>query len=186
MLRKTSKRVNLAGLNVEIVEGDMRDATAAARSMAGTRFCSISPLLPAWGPQTARDFGEQPGGNPAAHASSACGGGGACRLYEQRRDLACAANGGSADETMRVMDAPAIGAYKQSKVAAERVVETMIDRDHFPAVIVHPTAPIGPVTRNRRRQAGSSSWRPPAAFRVLPFRVFTNGFNNSSVNFAAV
>jgi len=38
LLRKTSKRVNLAGLDVEIVEGDMRDAAAVARAIAGTRF----------------------------------------------------------------------------------------------------------------------------------------------------
>jgi hypothetical protein len=45
---------------------------------------------------------------------------------------------------MRLSESCAIGAYKQSKVAAERVVETMIDREHLPAIIVRPTAPIGP------------------------------------------
>jgi dihydroflavonol-4-reductase len=38
LLRKTSKRVNLAGLDVEIVEGDMRAAAAVTRAMKGTRF----------------------------------------------------------------------------------------------------------------------------------------------------
>src|SRR5215470_15058373 len=38
----------------------------------------------------------------------------------------------------------AIGAYKYSKVVAERVVETMVARDNLPAVIVNPSAPIGP------------------------------------------
>ena len=38
LLRETSKRVNLAGLDVEIVEGDMRDAAAVARAGAGARF----------------------------------------------------------------------------------------------------------------------------------------------------
>jgi dihydroflavonol-4-reductase len=48
------------------------------------------------------------------------------------------------DETARAAEAEAIGAYKKSKVAAERVVEAMIaDRD-LPAVIVHPSTPIGP------------------------------------------
>ena len=58
--------------------------------------------------------------------------------------IACAQDGGQADETMQLGESCAIGAYKQSKVAAERVVATMIGRDHLPAVIVHPTAPIGP------------------------------------------
>jgi hypothetical protein len=38
LLRPTNKRTNLAGIEVEIVEGDMRDAASVARAMAGTRF----------------------------------------------------------------------------------------------------------------------------------------------------
>ena len=38
LLRPTSKRTNLAGLDLEIVEGDMRDAASVARAMAGARF----------------------------------------------------------------------------------------------------------------------------------------------------
>ena len=58
--------------------------------------------------------------------------------------IKCAADGRQADETMRQIKSCAIGAYKQSKIAAEQVVETMIARDDLPAIIVHPTAPIGP------------------------------------------
>jgi nucleoside-diphosphate-sugar epimerase len=45
--------------------------------------------------------------------------------------IACAADGGQADETMRLNQSCAVGAYKQSKVAAEQIVETMIARDLF-------------------------------------------------------
>jgi predicted deacylase len=38
LLRSTSKRMNLAGLAVEIVECGMLDAAAVARAIAGTRF----------------------------------------------------------------------------------------------------------------------------------------------------
>ncbi len=38
----------------------------------------------------------------------------------------------------------AIGAYKRSKVVAERLVQAMIERDGLPAVIVNPSTPIGP------------------------------------------
>jgi dihydroflavonol-4-reductase len=38
----------------------------------------------------------------------------------------------------------AIGAYKKSKVLAERVVEDMVQHRRLPAVIVNPAAPIGP------------------------------------------
>jgi dihydroflavonol-4-reductase len=51
---------------------------------------------------------------------------------------------GEADETSRLSEAAAIGTYKRSKVAAERIVEAMVERDRLPAVIVNPSTPIGP------------------------------------------
>jgi dihydroflavonol-4-reductase len=42
------------------------------------------------------------------------------------------------------LEAQGIGAYKRSKIAAERLVETMIADDGLPAVIVNPSTPIGP------------------------------------------
>jgi dihydroflavonol-4-reductase len=50
----------------------------------------------------------------------------------------------AADETMPLAEAAAVGAYKRSKVVAERLVDTMIARDALPAVIVNPSTPIGP------------------------------------------
>jgi dihydroflavonol-4-reductase len=49
-----------------------------------------------------------------------------------------------ADETMPLAETEAIGTYKRSKVAAERLVESMIASEGLPVVIVNPTAPIGP------------------------------------------
>jgi hopanoid-associated sugar epimerase len=48
------------------------------------------------------------------------------------------------DETAALAQDEAIGAYKQSKVAAERLVETMARERGLPAVIVSPSTPIGP------------------------------------------
>jgi dihydroflavonol-4-reductase len=45
---------------------------------------------------------------------------------------------------MPLAEVEAIGSYKRSKVAAERLVESMIASEGLPAVIVNPTAPIGP------------------------------------------
>jgi dihydroflavonol-4-reductase len=52
--------------------------------------------------------------------------------------------GSPATEANRLVEDAAIGAYKRSKVAAERLVEAMIERDGLPAIIVHPSTPIGP------------------------------------------
>ena len=54
-------------------------------------------------------------------------------------------DGGTANETLPLSaEEEAIGAYKRSKIAAERLVEAMIARDSLPAVIVNPSTPIGP------------------------------------------
>lgn len=49
-----------------------------------------------------------------------------------------------ADESRPLSASRAVGAYKQSKVLAERLVEDMVKRDRLPAVIVNPSTPIGP------------------------------------------
>jgi dihydroflavonol-4-reductase len=48
------------------------------------------------------------------------------------------------DETKPADPSQTIGAYKRSKVLAERAVERMVANDRLPAVIVNPSTPIGP------------------------------------------
>jgi dihydroflavonol-4-reductase len=52
--------------------------------------------------------------------------------------------GQSADETSRHDEHTVIGAYKLSKVVAERLVEKMVAELGLPATIVSPSTPIGP------------------------------------------
>lgn len=53
-------------------------------------------------------------------------------------------NEGPVDERHSAIADEAIGAYKRSKVIAERLVEHMIATRALPAVIVQPSTPIGP------------------------------------------
>jgi dihydroflavonol-4-reductase len=53
-------------------------------------------------------------------------------------------DGAPADESRPLPESEAVGAYKKSKVRAERVVEEMVKQHRLPAVIVNPAAPIGP------------------------------------------
>jgi dihydroflavonol-4-reductase len=48
------------------------------------------------------------------------------------------------DETQRHTEQSVIGAYKRSKLMAEREVERLIAEEKLPAVIVAPSTPIGP------------------------------------------
>ena len=51
---------------------------------------------------------------------------------------------GPADETRPATEQTVVGAYKRSKVVAERLVEAMVRDEGLPAIIVHPSTPIGP------------------------------------------
>jgi dihydroflavonol-4-reductase len=53
-------------------------------------------------------------------------------------------SGAAVDETSRHTPQSVIGAYKRSKLVAEREVERMIAEEKLPAVIVAPSTPIGP------------------------------------------
>ena len=52
--------------------------------------------------------------------------------------------GAPADESRPLAENLAVGAYKKSKVIAERMVEDMVKNAGLPAVIVNPSTPIGP------------------------------------------
>lgn len=47
-------------------------------------------------------------------------------------------------ETRPLPESKVIGPYKKSKVLAERLVEEMVKQHRLPAVIVNPSAPVGP------------------------------------------
>jgi dihydroflavonol-4-reductase len=51
---------------------------------------------------------------------------------------------GPTDETRPLPVDRAIGAYKRSKIMAERVVDDMARTDRLPVVVVNPSTPIGP------------------------------------------
>src|SRR5262249_7914521 len=48
------------------------------------------------------------------------------------------------EEKLRLDPQSAVGAYKYSKVVAERMVDAMVAEHNLPAVIVNPSTPIGP------------------------------------------
>jgi dihydroflavonol-4-reductase len=145
LLRKTSKRTNLAGLDIEIVEGDMRDPDAVSQAMAGARYLfHVAADYRLWARNPQQILWNNREGTRLLMQAALRHGVERIVYTSSVATIACAADGAPSDETMRLNEASAIGAYKKSKVAAERIVEAMIERDNLPAIIVHPTAPIGP------------------------------------------
>ncbi len=145
LVRATSPRGNLAGLEVETAEGDICDAGAVAGAMAGVRYVVHAAAdYRLWardpdaivrtnveGTRTVMEGALAAGVERIVHTSSVA-------------TLAQRADGRPADETLPLSETAALGAYKRSKIAAERLVEGMITRAALPALIVHPSTPIGP------------------------------------------
>lgn len=145
LLRTTSARTNLADLDVEIAEGDMRDAAAVAQAMAGARFLfHVAADYRLWARDRQEILATNREGTRILMQAALKAGVERIVYTSSVATIACAKDGGQANETMRLDESCAIGAYKRSKIAAEQVVEAMIARDHLPAVIVHPSTPVGP------------------------------------------
>ena len=145
LARPSSPKTNLDGVACEVVIGDMTDAEAMARAADGVRYVfHVAADYRLW----ARDPDELRRANLAgtrAVMEGALAAGAERVVYTSSVATLRAADAATiVDETAPLSEAEAIGAYKQSKVAAERLVERMVAERGLPAVIVNPSTPIGP------------------------------------------
>jgi dihydroflavonol-4-reductase len=145
LARPSSPRRNLNGVPCEVVEGDMTDAASMTQAMQGVRFLyHVAADYRLW----ARDPGELRRANLAgakAVMEAALAAGVERIVYTSSVATLRAAGADTiVDETSPLAEAEAIGAYKQSKVASERLVEQLVAERGLPAVIVSPSTPIGP------------------------------------------
>jgi dihydroflavonol-4-reductase len=144
LMRPTASRANIEGLDVEVMTGDMRDAESMAHALQGARYLfHVAADYRLW----ARDPSEIARNNrDGARATMA----GALKagiervVYTSSVAALKPGNDFPADETSRHTPQSVIGAYKLSKLLAEREVERMIAQENLPAVIVSPSTPIGP------------------------------------------
>jgi dihydroflavonol-4-reductase len=145
LARPSSPRANLEGAPCEVVVGDMTDAAAMTRAAAGARYVfHVAADYRLW----ARDPAELRRANVAgarAVMEAALAAGIEKVVYTSSVATLRAADATTiVDETAPLSEDEAIGAYKQSKVAAERLVEQMAAERGLPVVIVNPSTPIGP------------------------------------------
>jgi dihydroflavonol-4-reductase len=144
LVRPTSSRLNLAGLDIEIAEGDMRDASAVARAMAGSRFLMhVAADYRLWAPDPAEILRTNREGTSNIMRAALRSGVERIVYTSSVATLAVSTGGESIDETRPASLDAAIGAYKKSKVLAEQIVTSMIAEERLPAIVVHPSTPIG-------------------------------------------
>jgi dihydroflavonol-4-reductase len=167
LVRSTTPRDNLTGVEIECVEGDICDASAVAHAMTGVCYLVHTAAdYRLWSRDPEALVRTNVEGTRTVMRAALAAGVERVVYTSSVATLAPRVDGEPADEALRLPEAAATGAYKRSKVVAERVVEAMIDGDALPAVIVHPSAPIGPrdlrPTPTGRMIVAAASGRMPA------------------------
>jgi dihydroflavonol-4-reductase len=144
LVRPRSPRTNLENLAAEMVEGDMRDREAVLRGAMGARYVfHVAADYRLWAPQPQDIIDANVGGTRAVMEAARAAGVERIVYTSSVATLHLRSDGLPADETGPLAEHEAIGAYKRSKITAERLVERMIG-DGLPAVVVNPSTPIGP------------------------------------------
>lgn len=145
LVRATSPRNNLAGLPVETMTGDMRDPVAVSAALAGVRYLfHVAADYRLWAVDPEEIVRTNVDGTIAVMEAAQQAGVERVVYTSSVATLRVAGATAPVDETAALTPHEAIGAYKRSKVLAERVVERMVAQNGLPAVIVNPSTPIGP------------------------------------------
>ena len=146
LMRANSPRGHLANLDLEFVDGDLRDGASVASAAQGVRYVfhvAASYRL------SLRDPGELFASNVEGtrHVMQAARRAGVERIVytSSVAALALSHDGSPADESKLAVERQTIGAYKRSKLAAEKLVHDLVATEGLPVVVVNPTTPIGPV-----------------------------------------
>ncbi len=144
VVRGSSPRGNLAGFPGELIEADLRDEAAVARVFADApaELFHVAADYRIWAPDPEEIVRNNLAMTRTVMAA-ALRAGVARVVYTSSVATLLPAPGAPADETRPATPAQAVGAYKRSKVLAERLVEAMAEQG-LPAVIVNPSTPIGP------------------------------------------
>jgi dihydroflavonol-4-reductase len=143
LCRPGSSRANLAGLDVEIVEGDLRDPSSLRRGMRGCDLVfHVAALYSFWVRPRHRLYEANVEGT--RHVFDAAREAAVERIVHTSSVAALGWNedGTPADETTSVDIHRIIGTYKRTKYLAEQVA--LEYAKELPIVIVNPSFPVGP------------------------------------------
>jgi hopanoid-associated sugar epimerase len=145
LARKSSPRGNLTGVPCEIVEGDMRDAEAMGAALDGMRaLYHVAADYRLWARDPAQIVAANLEGTRTVMEAALRGGVERIVYTSSVATLRASDSPVAVDETAPLAEGEGVGAYKQSKVLAERLVERLVADRGLPAVIVMPSTPLGP------------------------------------------
>lgn len=147
LVRETSRVDGLKVLAVELAYGDIRDAHALRQSMRGCdQVYHVAADYRLWVPDPQNMYQINVGGTENVMRTALELGIARVVYTGSVGTLAASRDGRPADEETAVSLSDMVGHYKRSKFMALQVVTRYI-RWGLPAVIVHPSTPVGPVDR---------------------------------------
>ncbi len=143
LVRTSSPRTNIDRRD-EVAVGDLRDRASVTAALRGVRYLIHAAAdYRLWAPSPDEILRNNVDGTRTLMEEALRAGIERIVYTSSVATLGLRA-GAPADETSPLPAAKAIGAYKKSKVLAERLVEEMVGHAGLPAVIVNPSTPIGP------------------------------------------
>jgi dihydroflavonol-4-reductase len=144
-VRRRSDRRNIDGLDAVLVEGDLTEPESLKRAVQGCRYVvHVAADYRLWVPDPAAMLRANVEGTRTLLLAAQAAGTERIVYCSSVAALGLKADGTPADETTPVHEAGIIGAYKRSKYLAEQAVLKLAHEQDVPAVIVNPSAPIGP------------------------------------------
>jgi dihydroflavonol-4-reductase len=145
IVRASSPRGNLDLANSEIALGDLRDLDSVRAAMRGVKIVfHVAADYRIWAPDPENIVRNNVSMTRCVMEAALEAGVARVVYTSSVATLRAFRDGRSSDEAQPASLDSAVGAYKRSKVAAERLVEKMVAERGLPAVIVNPSTPIGP------------------------------------------
>ena len=145
LARAGGDRRNLAGLDIEIVEGDLRDENARREAVRGIKsLYHVAADYRLWVPDPAAMFATNVESTTDLLRQAAAAGAQRMVYTSSVATLGIPKDGTSATEDTPVTLADMVGPYKQSKYLGEEAVRKLALEEKLPIIIVNPTAPVGP------------------------------------------
>ncbi|HYZ25119.1 MAG TPA: hopanoid-associated sugar epimerase, partial [Rhodopila sp.] len=145
LVRPNSDRRNLAGLDAEVVTGDLTDPESLDRAAAGCRFVlNVAADYRIWVPDPDGMLRANVDGAVAMLRAAAKAGAERIVHTSSVAALGQIGDGTPADEDTPTNEADFIGIYKRSKYLAERAVLELARKESLPLVVVNPSSPVGP------------------------------------------
>lgn len=144
LVRKGSDRKNLAGIDAEIVEGDILDRASLSSALKNcdTLFHAAADYR-LWTSNPAAMYAANIGGTENALEAALSAGIGKVVYTSSVGTLGNPGDGTPGKEDTPVTFSDMVGDYKRSKFLAERKAETFLSRG-LQLVIVNPSTPVGP------------------------------------------